>query len=350
MAEVAAVEPCDLTVVSTFSGTGGACLGYKLAGFDVAWANDCDPAAQACYRINHPTTRLDTRDIREVQPAEILAATGLAEGELDVFEGSPPCTNFSGVGRRTLWWNKTKQHAGRAQENVEDLFFEWLRLLEGLKPRACQAENVSGMARGAAKGYMLEVLKRMQAAGYRAEARILDAQWLGVAQTRSRIFFVGMREDQQKAPPFPLPIRTRYSILDALPAFCVPFREEAHGAALAALDAPPAAKALIMKDGAALVFTRYKSTSVMPVTYPVPAVLATAQFGGKYAIHACRPDGTIEARLFRIDEVKALCSFPVDFRLEGSYVAQWGRLGNAVPPLMAYHVAAAIRDRLLGVR
>ena len=56
----------DFNVVSTFSGCGGTCLGYKLAGFNVLWASEFIPAAQEVYRLNHPETILDTRDIRQV--------------------------------------------------------------------------------------------------------------------------------------------------------------------------------------------------------------------------------------------------------------------------------------------
>jgi site-specific DNA-cytosine methylase len=217
MEELHAVPWNGLKVVSTFSGTGGTCLGYRMAGYRVVCANDCDPAAQACYRLNHPGTILDTRDIREIQPEDILRATGLEPGELDVFEGSPPCTNFSSAGKRAKGWNEVKEHAGRLQSKVEDLFFEWLRLLGGLRPRAFQAENVAGLARGAAKGYFKEILARMKALGYRSEARMLDAQWLGVPQTRARVIFVGVREDVQAAPAFPSPLPYFYSVRDALP-------------------------------------------------------------------------------------------------------------------------------------
>lgn len=91
MAEIAAGKTCGLTVASTFSGGGGSCTGYKLAGFDVVWANEFVPSAQESYRANHPSTILDCRDIKLVQPEEILAATGLKVGELDLFDGSPPC-------------------------------------------------------------------------------------------------------------------------------------------------------------------------------------------------------------------------------------------------------------------
>jgi len=91
MAEVHASPTHGLKVASTFAGGGGSCTGYAMAGFDVVWANEFIPAAQDTYRINHPMTILDGRDIKKVTPEEILAQLGLKAGELDLLDGSPPC-------------------------------------------------------------------------------------------------------------------------------------------------------------------------------------------------------------------------------------------------------------------
>jgi hypothetical protein len=106
MAEIAALPWNGFTAVSTFSGCGGSSLGYKLAGFRVAWASEFIPAAQETYRANHPATILDCRDIREVKAEDILAATGLAVGEIDLFDGSPPCASFSTAGIREDGWGQ----------------------------------------------------------------------------------------------------------------------------------------------------------------------------------------------------------------------------------------------------
>ncbi len=72
MPEIEALPSNGLTVVSTFSGAGGGCLGFRLAGFKVVWASEFIPAAQEVYRLNNPDCHLDTRDIRLVQPEDIL--------------------------------------------------------------------------------------------------------------------------------------------------------------------------------------------------------------------------------------------------------------------------------------
>ncbi|MCZ7635731.1 MAG: DNA cytosine methyltransferase [Verrucomicrobia bacterium] len=216
MAEIAAVPWNGFTAISTFSGCGGSSLGYKMAGFRVAWASEFIPAAVAVYRANHPDTVLDSRDIRKVQPAEILAAAGLKAGELDLFDGSPPCASFSTAGKREKYWGKTKKYSDTVQR-TDDLFFEYIRLLDGLKPKVFVAENVSGLVKGVAKGYFLEILTKLKACGYRVGCRVLDAQWLGVPQARARTIFIGVREDLGKDPAFPKPLPYRYSLREALP-------------------------------------------------------------------------------------------------------------------------------------
>ena len=67
--------------------------------------------------------------------------------------------------------------------------------LDELRPKAFVAENVAGLVRGVARGYFKRILAALKEPGYRVEARLLDAQWLGVPQTRQRLIFVGVRDD-----------------------------------------------------------------------------------------------------------------------------------------------------------
>lgn len=216
MAEIAALPWNGFTAISTFSGCGGSCLGYRMAGFKVAWASEFIPAAAETYRANHPETILDTRDIRQVQPEEILKTIGLRRGELDLMDGSPPCASFSTAGKREKHWGKAKKYSDTVQR-TDDLFYEFIRLLDGLQPKVFVAENVSGLVKGVAKGVFLEILARLKACGYSVACKVLDAQWLGVPQARSRTIFVGVRQDLGKAPAFPKPLPYRYSLRDALP-------------------------------------------------------------------------------------------------------------------------------------
>ncbi len=217
MDEIAALPWNGFNAVSTFSGCGGSSLGYRMAGFRMLWASEFIPAAQDTYRANAaPYTVLDTRDIREVTGADICAATGLDVGELDLYDGSPPCAAFSTMGKREAGWGQVKRYSDSAQR-VDDLFFEYARILQELQPRTFVAENVSGLVKGTAKGYFLEILAALKACGYQVEARLLDASRLGVPQSRQRLIFVGVRQDLQLPPAFPKPLPYQYTVRDALP-------------------------------------------------------------------------------------------------------------------------------------
>ncbi|HLS55762.1 MAG TPA: DNA cytosine methyltransferase [Zeimonas sp.] len=369
MAEIAEIPWNGYRVVSTFSGAGGSCLGFRMAGYRVVWASEFVPAAQETYRANHPDTILDTRDIRQVTAEDILSATGLAVGELDVFEGSPPCASFSTAGKREAGWGKVKAYSDTKQR-VDDLFFEYARLLRDLQPRVFVAENVSGLVKGTAKGYFKEILRELRACGYVVEARLLDAQWLGVPQTRQRLIFQGVREDLGCRPAWPEPLPYRYSVRDALPWI----RAVQHSRGWKPSDEPCPT---IVQTGALLSPTaRFSGGTYVEAETDISRFAIGAEWeklkpGEKseryfnlVRVHPDRPSPTItqtggepsaagpthpyERRKFTIGELKRICAFPDDFLLTGTYEQQWERLGRAVPPVMMYHVARVIRDEILG--
>jgi len=217
VSEIRKIKPNGFKVATTFAGAGGSSTGYRLAGFQVVWANEFVPIAQESYRANAmPYTVVDGRDIKQVQASEILAATKLAVGELDIFDGSPPCQAFSTAGKREKGWGTERHYEHGASQKNEELFFDYIRLRDGLMPKVFVAENVSGLVKGTAKGFFLEILKELQR-GYRVKAPLLDAQWLGVPQARQRVVFIGVRDDLGIDPPQIKPLPYRYSVRDALP-------------------------------------------------------------------------------------------------------------------------------------
>lgn len=217
VSEIRKIKPNGFKVATTFAGAGGSSTGYRLAGFQIVWANEFVPIAQESYRANAmPYTIVDGRDIKQVQASEILAATKLQVGELDVFDGSPPCQAFSTAGKREKGWGTERHYEHGASQKNEELFFDYIRLRDGLMPKVFVAENVSGLVKGTAKGFFLEILKELKR-GYRVRAPLLDAQWLGVPQARQRIVFIGVRDDLEVDPPQVRPLPYRYSVRDALP-------------------------------------------------------------------------------------------------------------------------------------
>jgi len=298
------------TVASTFSGAGGSCTGYKMAGFDVLWANEFVKEARQSYELNHPSTFLSPKDIREVDIDKALSEMGLKKGELDLFDGSPPCQSFSTAGSREKGWGKNMSHGDGSAQVSDDLFFEYARLLKGFQPKVFVAENVSGLVKGTAKGYFKIILQRLKDCGYRVEARLLNAKWLGVPQHRERIIFVGIRSDFKLNPVFPKPLQYFYTGMDAVKS--VRFMKQfGHG--------------------------YFKGATYNLSKRPYPTVLAGG-FGASFELTRKDTKGTN----ISIDELKAICGFPLDYKLTGTYKQQWARLGNAVPPVMMYHIANEI--------
>lgn len=217
-AQILATSRAGPCAVGTFSGCGGSSLGLTWSGIHVLRAYEFDPLAAASYRANFATP-VDTADIRTLDAGTVLRAIGMATGELDIVEGSPPCSKFSMVGKRERGWGQTtaSDSANIQQVNVEDLFFDWVRLVEGIQPRVAVAENVHGLAIGKAKGMLRLIYRAFQDAGYRVQVWDLNAQWLGVPQSRRRLIFVGVRNDVPGFPAKPVPHPHRFTVSDALP-------------------------------------------------------------------------------------------------------------------------------------
>lgn len=374
MSDIAQLPWNGFNVVSTFSGAGGSCLGYRMAGYRVLWASEFIPAAQEVYKLNHPNSILDTNDIRSISADYILNAIGMKRGQIDLLDGSPPCASFSTSGKRHKDWGQVKKYSD-SKQRVDDLFFEYIRLIDGLQPKVFVAENVSGLIKGKAKGYFKDILQAMRDCGYNVQARLLDAQWLGVPQKRQRVIFIGVRKNLGLSPVYPKPLPYNYSVREALPWIkklrlsCLP--DNWH-------DSNRPASTVLQSDGALTSNTAYLSAYMIEAETDISGYAIEAEWqkmfdngqnnSDKYlnlklpnldqptqtvtALGGTSP-GTAslmhptEKRKFSIAELRRVCSFPDDFILTGTYAQQWERLGRSVPPVMMMHIASAIRDNIL---
>ncbi|MGI9458446.1 MAG: DNA cytosine methyltransferase [Pirellulales bacterium] len=339
MQEIAALPHNGFNAISTFSGCGGSSLGYKMAGFRVLWASEFIPAAQEVYRANHKTTILDTRDIRQVDPSQVLELINKKPGEIDLMDGSPPCASFSTSGAREAGWGKVKTYSDTKQR-TDDLFFQFTRMLKHIQPKTFVAENVSGLVKGTAKGYFIEILKSLRSCGYRVKCKVLDAQWLGVPQTRARTIFVGVRNDLELDPVHPKPLSYRYTITDACPwvAGKVQECEVEDGANLEKYCTGKEWQKLKVGEQSEKYFNLVRTHP----DKPSPCICASHGSPG-----SASPVHPFKKRKFAITELKRLCGFPDDFVLTGDYKKQYERLGRAVPPVMMSHVARCVRDNIL---
>jgi DNA (cytosine-5)-methyltransferase 1 len=185
-------------VFSCFACGGGSTMGYKLAGFDVLGCNEIDPKMIEAYKVNHNPKYaylepIQTFKLRTDLPNELY--------NLDILDGSPPCSSFSMAGNREKDWGKEKKfREGQAEQVLDNLFFDFIDLAKKLQPKVVIAENVKGLLLGNAKQYVRKIYKEFDIAGYYCQHWLLDASKMGVPQRRERVFFIAMRKDL--AEPF----------------------------------------------------------------------------------------------------------------------------------------------------
>lgn len=316
------------TVVSTFSGTGGSSKGYEMAGYKVRLAVEWDDHAAQCYRLNFPETPLYHGNITKLAVEEALSLSGLAPGELDLFDGSPPCQGFSTSGKREL------------DDPRNTLFRDYARLLEGLQPKTFVMENVSGMVKGKMRLVFAQVLRTLRECGYRVSARLMNAKWYGVPQSRERMIFVGVREDLVIEPSHPAgwgPPPTVREALRDLPADAEPGADLGElGYQLWCRAKPLASWSTVHPKG------HWFNAKTVDPDRPAPTIMKTVMERGAATIAHWQ-----EPRCLGIAEVKRLFGFTDDFVLTGKFADQWARLGNSVPPPLMRAVAEHIRDEVL---
>ena len=179
-------------VFSCFACGGGSTMGYKLAGFDVVGCNEIDPRMNSIYVNNHHPKHNYLCDIRELVKMDLPEELY----NLDILDGSPPCSSFSTAGARSDDWGKEKKfREGQVSQVLDTLFFDFISLAERLKPKVVVAENVKGLMLGEAKEYMRNIIDGFGKAGYYTRYFLLNGRKMGLPQKRERVFFVCLRKD-----------------------------------------------------------------------------------------------------------------------------------------------------------
>jgi DNA (cytosine-5)-methyltransferase 1 len=318
-------------VISLFAGCGGSSLGYQLAGCNVIASIERDANAIEVYKTNFPKTTLWEGDISEIDPHELLRQHGLQPGEVDILDGSPPCQGFSMIGKR------------RILDPRNQLVIEYIRFLHAIRPKAFCMENVPGLIVGDMRYIFQNMINALKSEGYVVQVRILNASHYGVPQDRKRVIILGFREDIGCVPTHPKPTN-----------IAVSFRQAVKGLTAHELTCVPTGQAMNLaqslrpgQSGAKL-HKRYghkpNDFSLIRLAWdkPAPTVCKTVRLGQCGLLH---PE---EDRFLSIGELKRVCSFPDNFVLSGPFEARWGRLGNAVPPLLSQAIAESVLHQLGG--
>ena len=199
---------------------GGSSMGYKLAGFDVVGCNEIDKRVMDLYERNHHP---QYAFLEPIQTFKERTAFPDALYNLDILDGSPPCSTFTIAMARTrleTWGKEKRFREGQAEQVLDTLFFDFIDVVRKLRPKVVIAENVKGLLQGAAKKYVQRIHMEFEDAGYTCQHFLLDAQYMGVPQHRERVFFVCLRNDLIQYVP------TAHTLFDTYPVIDLKFDEK----------------------------------------------------------------------------------------------------------------------------
>jgi DNA (cytosine-5)-methyltransferase 1 len=368
----------SLIVLDLFCGAGGLSLGFQGAGFFTAAGVDAEPWAAMSHSYNFLSKSV-VRDISSIDdPALFVRELGLPR--VDVIIGGPPCQGFARIGRGKL---RSIEREAYYSEVLNNLYREFVRFVEILKPMAFVMENVPDMALYD-EGKLLEKIKG-SFPRYAVDHRILDAVHYGVPQRRKRLFVQGNRLGLKVVWPkltvaqrfvtvkdaiSDLPVRTPPSLEEVLP-----YRPESQTEyqVLMRKKVLPEHREVIfdhiirqVREDDKMIFNllpqggkyrdlpkdlqRYR-TDIFDDKYwrlinSEPSWTVTAHIR-KDAYRYIHPD---QCRTLSIREFARLQSFPDHFRFAGPRTERLRQIGNAVPPLLAERIATSLYHQLITKR
>lgn len=350
--------PPDFTVVSTFAGCGGSSTGYVWAGGKVLLAVEWDDNAVETYRLNYPDTTIYHGDIARLSVDEALSLAGVQPYELDIFDGSPPCQGFSTAGKRQM------------DDPRNQLFREYIRLLKGFMPK------VFVMVRGKMKLIFAEILSELKACGYQVSAKLLNAMYLGVPQSRQRMIFIGVRNDIGIVPSHPKPQTRPITVCEAIPYIAEQSTNDKFVRKWKTSNAPANTITKTISPNQSGLIRTLAQYHDNPSAQYVANVLGIIPQGKNHTaikpndgfnltrLHPDKVSGTLpkwvslsglrvgvvhhsEPRLLAIEELQRLQSYPDCYQFVGKFEQQWERIGNSVPPRMMQYIAEHIKDNIL---
>lgn len=193
LSDLKKIKKNNYKVFSCFSCGGGSSMGYKLAGYEVIGNCEIDKNMNEMYlknfnvKYNYEMGVQEFKNLKNI-PKELY--------DIDILDGSPPCSTFSTNGKREKNWGKEKKfREGQEKQILSDLFFDFIDIAKILNPKIIVAENVTGIIKGNAKGYVNEIIKRLNDIGYKTQIFLLNSATMGVPQRRERVFFISQRKD-----------------------------------------------------------------------------------------------------------------------------------------------------------
>ncbi|MEI6450120.1 MAG: DNA cytosine methyltransferase [Actinomycetes bacterium] len=360
-----------IPAIDLFAGAGGLSLGAALAGLDVRLMVDNDDAACDTLRANsrrHTGVVLEA-DISGLDGKTLRTRAGLTRDDPLIIVGGAPCQPFS----KAAYWTDPGEDARyrRARSRGEDaakpmpilhakpdsrrsLVAEYWRLVEETQADAFLFENVPSILHPRNRVVVDGLVASATSAGYCVRVVKANAADFGVAQRRQRVFVLGSRRRRPHVPAATHAVRARQG--GGLPPAVTA------GAAISHLDRPRFAEPEEVVEGRWAQHlaeippgSNYKFHTEW-AGHPEPTFVAETRFWNSLPkLSPDLPSWTIAAspgpwtgpfhwrsRRLRTTEMAALQSFPADYRFAGSRRERVRQIGNAVPPRLAAHMAAAV--------
>ena len=319
-----------IKVASFFCGCGGSDLGiignfnflnqnYPALPFDINYALDFDKYAVETYNSNfeHPAICDDIKNV-DINQLE----------DFDLLVGGFPCQSFSTV-------NPNKD----TNDDRANLYKELVKILDTKQPKYFIAENVKGLMTLQKGEILKKVVKEFKAVGYEVKYKLLLASNFGIPQRRERLFIVGVRKDIKLDFQFPEDTHSDGSLFNKkswVPLSSVVANLETadpkYYFSQRAVEGMKNAKTN-MKRGL------YQDLNKQCLT--ITSHLAKTSLNSRDPVLLVNPDKEIYRR-FTPREAASIQSFPENFKFPVSETQAYRQIGNAIPPVLMWHVANAL--------
>jgi len=344
-----------LGVIDLFSGCGGSALGFQNAGFPIRVAVDIDKNASESFKLNFFDAYVFTDDISYISGKELLKAGKFKSGKDVVLIACPPCQGFSNA----------RRNSERLTDPRNKLIYEFLRIIEEIKPYAFVLENVPGLAKGVGKPIFIQILQRLGELGYQTVYDVVDTADYGVPQRRKRLVIIGAIDSNLRLS-FPTKTNSDPMISSELPTWNtvrqtidnLPIinagqkskKDPMHVSAnlsdlnLKRMEQTPHNGGDRLSWSEELVLECHKNFNGHKDVYgrmrwdsPSPTIT-----GGCAMISKGRYGHPEQNRAISLREAARLQTFPDDFKFVGNFGQIAKQLGNAVPPLLGEIAAKAL--------
>ncbi len=330
----------QIPAVSFFSGAGGLDVGFSYAGFNNLISIECNEVFCNTLRKNNPDKMVigppdysgDISKRKDI--AELLQRNGISSPFHGVFHGGPPCQSFSiAANQRFSKDGNNFKRIGFDDEEKGTLIFDYLWFIKAFRPLAFLIENVEGISDFDSEGRIQAAFADLTRCGYTiTKPQIVNAAYFGVPQNRMRWIVVGTRgrtpivlpEPSDKAVPCgSVFARSLEGILNHIT------REH---------TATSISRYMLLEYGAR---DKLGRVDRLDPRLPSKTVIAGGtKGGGRSHLHPFSP------RTLSVRECARLQTFPDSYVFTGANARQFTQVGNAVPPLLAYRFALAIRQAI----